>query len=88
MALTDANLAFGPTERKGGLHGAPRWLQTAGSVAQGVGRLLRNFGKNATGFWVFGFEILGVWHEMLSVWHRKLGVWHDLLGVWHDLLGV
>ena len=49
------------TERKGGrLPGAPRGLQTAGSVAQGVGRLLPNFGKIATGFRVFGFEILGV----------------------------
>ena len=75
--------------------GAPRGLQTAGSMLPAVGRLLRNFGKNATGFWVFGFEFLGVLHEMLAVWHdllgvwqRKLGVWHAMLGVWHAMLGV
>ena len=60
MALTDANPAFGPAERKGGgsgSFGAPRGLQTAGSMLRDVGRLLRIFGKIATGFWVFGFEI-------------------------------
>ena len=46
-----------PLSAKGGLRLAPRGLQTAGSVAQDICRLLRKFGKTATGFRVFGFEI-------------------------------
>ena len=61
--------------------GSEEGLQTAGSVLQDVGSLFRSLGKNAAGFVVFGFEMLGVWHRML-------GVWHDLLGVRHRMLGV
>ena len=57
LAPLSANLAFGPTERNGVLCLAPRGLQTAGSMAQDVGRLLRNLGKIARGRWVLGFEI-------------------------------
>ena len=40
LAPLGANPAFGPRGRNGGLRLAPRGLQTAGSVAQDVGRLL------------------------------------------------
>ena len=59
----------------GGLHLAPRGLQTAGSVAQDVGDLLRNFGKIAP-------DCRELWLRNLGVWHRKLGVWHANLDVW------
>ena len=61
-----------PLSAKGGLRGAPRGPQTAGSVAQGFGELAPKIGKLlqtvesfGTGFRVLGFEILGVWHDLM-----------------------
>ena len=49
-------------------------LQTAGSVLRDVERLLLFSRRNATGFGVFGFEIVGVCYELLDVWHRMVDV--------------
>ena len=57
------------------------WARLLGDCSEILEKMLREF-------WVFGFEILGVWHEMLGVWHTMLGVWHRKLGVWHTKLGV
>ena len=79
LAPLSANPAFGPAENKKG-----------GSVLLPEGsRLLGMWPRilGATGFWVSGFEIVGVWHEMLGVWQDLLVVWQAMLGVWHEMLG-
>ena len=80
MALTDAKPAFGPAERKGGLRGAPRGLQTAGSVAQDVGDLLRIFGKIAPKIWGLS--------KQSGAWISNLGHGTDCRELWLRCLGL
>ena len=49
---------------------APKFWQNCFRLSRA---LAQDFGCLASKFWVFGFEILGVWHRKLGVWLRCWG---------------
>ena len=90
LAPTDANLAFGPAERKGGLRPAPMGIQTAGSMAQDVGRLLRNFGTIAPqyiGCWASTFGVFGTTCWVSGTRSIVFGTGNWVLGTRSGVLG-